>query len=162
MPDSEDYRLYLEGEFKGLHKLMNAQFDTVHDKFDSLEKKTDRIEAQTIRTNCRVTDLEVKDIKHIIDCPVAIDLKEVKDDLIEYKMIKKYPKIMIGIIVVFVFIGLAWAWEFNKKIASLKSEVNMINTPVRTRGGKIILLPSGVLTDTLKNDTIRNIGGKVK
>jgi hypothetical protein len=43
-----------------------------------------------------------------------------------------------------------------KKTDQLKNEVNMINTPVRTRGGVIQWWPSGVVIDSLKKDK----GGK--
>ncbi len=59
MPNSSDYRLYLESEFTGLHKLMNAQFDTVHDKLSTLEKELGEVKVQTTKTNGRVTSLEV-------------------------------------------------------------------------------------------------------
>ncbi len=51
MTDNQDYRLYLEERFNGIHSSMNAQFMTTHETLKS-------IEVQTKKTNGRVTELE--------------------------------------------------------------------------------------------------------
>src|SRR3972149_11434315 len=145
MVDNPDYRLYLEEKFEGLAKHINAQFVNVHDKLDNLDQKTGRVEKQTIKTNGRVTQLEIDSANHVINCPVAPKIDKIEEDLMEYRMAKKYPKIMIGIIVIFVLLGIYWASQFNIKMEGLKTEVDMINTPVKTRDGHIRFWPSGVV-----------------
>lgn len=58
MTDSSDYRLYLEERFEGLTKLIDAQFDNIHDRFELQDTILASIKEQTVLTNGRVTDLE--------------------------------------------------------------------------------------------------------
>ena len=113
MTDQPDYRLYLEEKFTGLTKLVNAQFVTVHDRQDSADKKLDLIHDETRSTNSRVTHLEEQRDKYL-ETRVSTDmlstvcehLSEVKDtvkiidkDLEEYRIIKKYPKIAVAVLI---------------------------------------------------------------
>jgi len=99
----ESYEVkYLVEKVEGLGKLVNAQFDTVHDRLD-------RIETQTTTTNHRVNELEedVSVLKekltlHPIECSKAKDIEALKDDLIEYKFFKRHPTWTIIIIAFFV------------------------------------------------------------
>ena len=99
----ESYEVkYLVEKVEGLGKLVNAQFETVHDKLE-------RIEVQTTRTNGRVNDLEddvgvlkEKLILHPIECSKAKDIEALKDDLIEYKFFKRHPTWTVIIIAFFV------------------------------------------------------------
>lgn len=113
MTKNDDYRKYLEERFNGISTLVNAQFDSM----DLLLKK---IEDQTKKTNNRVTKLEDEviniksNINHVIDtrldtCPknktidnIEESIDEIKDNLGEYNIIKKYPKASIILIAVFV------------------------------------------------------------
>ena len=80
MEENSDYRLYLEQKFKGIHEVL------------------ERIEEQTIKTNGRVTVLEKNELQHVIDCPVKKDLDLLSNDLTEYRIIKKYPKLSLILI----------------------------------------------------------------
>jgi len=134
MPDNENYKLFLTERFEGFSKLMRAEFINVHEKLTAIEE-------QTTKTNSRVTKIE--------------------DDLTEYRMIKKYPKVFIGIIA---FSVIMFIYGFAKMIQKqnvlqvnqdgLKTQVDMINTPIKdTRSGKTFLYPSGMLIDSvIKND----------
>ena len=42
MPDSADYRKYLEEKFAGLQKLQHAYFRELHDRFDGIEKQNEK------------------------------------------------------------------------------------------------------------------------
>jgi len=153
MPDNEDYRLFLNERFEGLAKVMRAQFINIHDKLDAIEE-------QTTKTNNRVSKLEEKEATHIINCPIAPKVEQLNEDLAEYRMIKKYPKIFIGIIA---FSVIMFIYGFAKIIQKqnvfqvtqdeLKTQVDMINIPVKNRSGKTYLYPSGLLIDSvIKND----------
>jgi len=132
MPDSKDYRLLLDEKFEGQTRHMHAQFERVNDILE-------RIEKQTAKTNNRVTKIE--------------------DDLVEYRMIKKYPKIAVGIIA-FVVISVIFAFRsiihqqnlIQSTQKGLKTQIDMINIPVTdTQSGKIYLYPSGMLVDSIIN-----------
>ena len=84
----QDYRLYLEEKFKGLMVKMDAEFEMLNTKLESIEK-------QTIKTNGRVNKLEDKNEVHLINCPNTGKIKIMDDELIEYRILKKYPKISI-------------------------------------------------------------------
>ena len=99
----ESYEVkYLVEKVEGLGKLVNAQFETVHDRLD-------RIETQTTRTNGRVSELEneveilhEKLVLHPIECSKAKEISDMRDDLIEYKFFKRHPTWTIIIIAFFV------------------------------------------------------------
>ena len=153
MPDNEDYKLFLNERFEGFSKLMRAEFINVHEKLAAIEK-------QTTKTNNRVSKLEEKESTHIINCPVAPKVEQIDKDLSEYRMIKKYPKVFIGIIA---FSVIVFIYGFRRIIQKqdvfqvtqdgLKTQVDMINIPVKDRSGKTYLYPSGMLIDSIiKND----------
>lgn len=43
MTDQPDYRLYISEKFEGISKLMNAQFENIHDKLDTIEEQTKKL-----------------------------------------------------------------------------------------------------------------------
>ena len=86
---------------------MDAEFGVVNEKITN-------ILAQVIKTNSRVThnekdivDLKIEDKNHIIHCPVAPKLEALEDELLEYKMFKKYPKIFVIACGIFTLISIA-------------------------------------------------------
>lgn len=150
MPNNEDYRKYLDTRFEGLVKVMSAQFINVHDKLDAIEK-------QTTKTTGRVNELEAKESNHIINCPVAAKVERIDEDLTEYRMLKKYPKLGISIVACLVLGLFVTLYKvLNKQDVmqvgqdNLKKQVDMINTPVTDkRTGKVYLYPSGVKIDSV-------------
>lgn len=133
MTASKDYRIYLESEFKEIHK-----------KLDSNETQLDRIEIQTIKTNGCLTGAirDIEDLKSqrdkyletrvskemLCDVKVVVDeldkeIKEVKENLIEYNFFRKYPKLtilIVGIFVVTMFISLYGTFKTVNDSAVLK------------------------------------------
>jgi len=99
----EEKELFNE-KFAGLHSLINARFENVEDRLE-------RIENQTTKTNGRVTSLEEKELTHIITCPNVPKIEKLNEELAEYKMIKKYPKLGIAVIAgaVLIFIATTFA-----------------------------------------------------
>jgi hypothetical protein len=110
MTDQMDYRLYLEG------------------KFDALHGKLDTIVEQVKKTNGTVIELRNEDKRleeeidqlnswahHIVDvrateCPliprissVESSLKANSDELFEYRFFKRYPKLTVLLITIFIF-----------------------------------------------------------
>lgn len=102
MTDSPDYRLYLEEKFEGLHKEIRANDINVHDKLDAIVN-------QVTKTNNRVTHLEEEKEEYLktrVSTPMLKGVKECVDridsELAEYRLLKKYPKLMIVLIAIFV------------------------------------------------------------
>lgn len=118
MTDSPDYRLYLESKFRETNTHVKDQFENVIDKLEA-------IKVQTTKTNGRVSDLEddVSALKdklalHPIECSKAKDIESLKDDLIEYKIIKKYPRATALLIAFFVIALLISAYGTFSTISS--------------------------------------------
>lgn len=70
-------------KFEGLTKLMNAQFINMADKLDSIEE-------QTKKTSGRVTELEKKELLHVIQCPQTDKIRHLEDNQLTDKAIKKW------------------------------------------------------------------------
>ena len=160
MTDSTDYRLYLEEKFSGLATHINAQFNAVHDRLEA-------IEAQTTKTNGTVSEhakIISANLPHsLVNCPQQDSVNEIKKFFIGEEAVERerqkdeserHNKIvrtvmMIGIAIT-IILSLLGSRSNKEDIMSLKNEVDMINTPVRTRGGTIQWYPSGVVIDSLK------------
>ena len=130
MPEDKSYRLYLEEKFEGMQKVQHAYFREVHDSLDTIK------ELGKIRNN-RLEKAEGK-----IEC--------IENDLQEYRMLKRYPKIAIGIVVFCVLSAIYGFMKITAKQDGLKAQLDMVNTPVQTERG-IILIPSGILVDSVAN-----------
>ena len=137
MTDSPDYRLYLESKFRETNTHVKDQFENVIDKLEA-------IKVQTTKTNGRVSDLEddVSDLKdklalHPIECSKAKDIESLKDDLIEYKIIKKYPRATALLIAFFVIALLISAYgtfstiSSNIKAKETRRTIDTINANTR-------------------------------
>jgi hypothetical protein len=115
----------IEEKLKGVKRDVNNGFRNLNLKLDNQKTDLKRIELQTIKTNGRVTDLEKKtsqielhEVEHMVTCPqieiineLKEDLEEKKadsnkkiqqlnDDLLEYRMLKRYPKISLAIVAI--------------------------------------------------------------
>jgi len=64
-------------------------------------------------------------------------------------MLKKYPKIAIGIVVFCVLSAIYGFMKITNKQDNLKAQLDMVNTPVQTERG-YRLYPSGMLFDSLQ------------
>ena len=102
MTQDPSYKLYLEEKFNNIDNQILLQFEKVHSILGSIKE-------QTTKTNGRVTDLESqvgaldKEFAiHPVNCNPANEIKEIKKDMEEYRMIKKYPKLALIIIAFFI------------------------------------------------------------
>jgi DNA integrity scanning protein DisA with diadenylate cyclase activity len=125
MTDVQLLSQLFDEKLKGIHVKMDAEFSV-------LNLQLSQIKEQTTKTNNRVThieedivDLQEKGLTHIIECPNTKDIKDLNVDLREYRMLKKYPKIAIGIIVVASIMILLTTFEFQYKI-SKRTDANTL------------------------------------
>lgn len=132
MTDSPDYRLYLEEKFEGLHKEIRANDINVHDKLDA-------IVTQVTKTNNRVTHLEEEKencLKSRVDKKMFKEVSDVveklDEDLAEYRIMKKYPKLVIILIAIFVVgvlisaIGTFETYQNKKMLRKAENETEQI------------------------------------
>lgn len=130
---TKDDKEYLNERFDAFGKLINANFLNVNERLD-------RIEEQTKKTNGRVTELEQKELTHIITCPNVSKIEKINEELTEYKMFKRYPKIGLAIIAAAVLMFLITTFNSIEK-------VKQVNTP---ENREIIKEVGGSVADTLQ------------
>jgi hypothetical protein len=117
MTNQPDYRLYLESEFRRVHETLGD------------------IKVQTTKTNSRVTHLEQRVveldeqlIQHPINCTQAQKIDKIKDDLEEYRVFKKYPKIGLVIIAIFTILLVIGAYGTFQTIHNTKANADTEKT----------------------------------
>ena len=115
---TKDERELIDEKFKGIASLINARFENVEDRLV-------RIEAQTIKTNGRVSELEHRELTHIQNCPMSPKIEKINEELGEYKMFKKYPKIALALIAGAVLLFLITTFESIEKVKKASTPENI-------------------------------------
>jgi hypothetical protein len=135
--------------------------------FESIDRKLDTVIGQVTTTNNRVNKLEdksnerqvvVDDFHHLEKefkvCKEKIE--EIDKNLLEVWFFKKYPKIFIGVVAVAIFTALVLVKVDVNKLKDMvhitDQKVNLINVPMRTRGGEVVLIPTEVYMDSLNHN----------
>jgi hypothetical protein len=126
MAEDPNYKLYLEEKFNNIDNQILLQFEKVHSILGSIKE-------QTTKTNGRVTDLESQIgaldkafAIHPVNCNSANEIKDIKKDLEEYRMIKKYPKLALIIIAFFIvttIISIRQVFKVSKQVG--ETEMNI-------------------------------------
>lgn len=129
----------VSANIKGIHIQMDAEFKTVNERLHNLDQRLEKVEIQTTKTNGRVTDLEKGQPQHLLSCPqiekiaelekkVDNNKKENDDNLIEYTIFKKYPKVGLGIIIVTcILLFMGGYLTYTKFAKELKQDVDIEN-----------------------------------
>lgn len=115
---NEDLKEFVEIQFK----YMNEKIDNNHRHSSEMQNNT---LAQATKTNGRLGRLEVKvwEIEkegngHITNCPNTGKIKALEDENLEIRVIKKYPKVVFGILVFLVCVSLFGVLFGYNKIGS--------------------------------------------
>lgn len=105
-------------ELSGNFRLLNSKLNTQTTELRRIKEQTTKTNGTVRELDTRVNAIEKEEIRHIITCPqieaieaLQKDLNDKKDDinkkiddinknLVEYDMLKKYPKIGLGIVAV--------------------------------------------------------------
>lgn len=90
MPEKDDYRIYLE-----------EKFDNVHSKLDLIHEQTKETNGTVKEHEERIVLLEKEDLVHYQNCPQIKRIDKIDESLMEYKMMKKYPKFSIAAMFIF-------------------------------------------------------------
>ncbi|MCG8307180.1 MAG: hypothetical protein MI975_07280 [Cytophagales bacterium] len=92
MPSNPDYRLYLQSEFAHLREILEA----IHEEAKKTNGRITKLEE-------KVTDLELNDKEHIINCPQNRRLERIEERLeIEHqdnefwRVARKNPKLFLA------------------------------------------------------------------
>lgn len=75
-------------------ELLNEKFKGVHVKLDYITTAVDK-------TNGRVNAIEAKEIEHNLNCPQRPKIDKMEEELLEYRMLKKYPRFFVVTTVLF-------------------------------------------------------------
>mgnify|MGYP001182359185 FL=1 len=170
MVKSDDYRLYLEERFKeqrdSLNEIkvgiadINSHLKQLNDKVVEHEKyivyangviEHRRKQAEDFEKKFVEIEEEIK--KHPVTCPNFSEIKAIKDDLEEYRFFKKYPKIAALLILTIVVGSIYFFLSTRSELKGLMKRVDMINTPIQMRDGSYVLYPSGMVCDSLINES---------
>lgn len=91
MNTDRDYRLFLD-----------SQFVRVHEKLDYIKEQTTKTNSRVSEVEERVSEVEDEAIKHPANCPQVAKIEGINKDLEVYRVIKKYPKLALFLIALFV------------------------------------------------------------
>ena len=136
MNDSQDYRLFIGSEFV-----------RVHEKLDYIKEQTTKTNNRLAYVEVRVSNVENEVVRHPANCPQVVKMEEINKDLEVYRVIKKYPKLVLFLIAIFVIGIIVSAVGTFDTIASksndreLKRKIDNINYR---------LSPYRSLSDTVK------------
>jgi hypothetical protein len=132
MPDSEDYRKYLEEKFDSLH----AKLDTIVEQVKKTNGTTIELAKEDRRIECKV-DEGLSWAHHVVDtrsteCPLLPRIEEVEDglkenadlikkeveslreELLEWRFFKRYPKlslVLVAIVVTSIIVSMIGTFE---------------------------------------------------
>ena len=88
-----------------LHDILSGYQALNESAFAVISSHLETIKEQTIKTNSRVNKsedrlnaLEVKEASHIVTCPQAAKIDKIKESLLEYSFLVKYPKVAFFLI----------------------------------------------------------------
>ena len=146
-----------------LSDILSGHVEKIEGQYHIIRAQLSAIEIQTTRTNGRVTELEAKVdevekdvLTHPANCNQAGEIKEIKRDLEEYRMLKKYPK--VGILIIIVAALMAW-YGFRQ----LNSRIEKQGIPVITNSrGQLMPLPDSTKIFWLHNDSAKFMIKRVK
>jgi len=169
MVKSDDYRLYLEERFSEQGNSLKEIKDGIADINSHLKQLNGKIiehekyivyangvietrRKQTENIEKKIDELEEEIKRHPVTCPNFSEIKSIKDDLEEYRIIKKYPKLIVILFAVLTAGAIVGFINTASGLRKLTNRVDIINTPVTTRSGTIEWWPSGVVIDSLKKN----------
>jgi len=116
--DRTEVREMLEGVLKGWHSETVLREITANKSLDSIEKHLGDLNGNIKDHSLALEALRLADAKHIIDCPVGPKVEALSEDLIEYRVLKKYPKlglITLAVAVILVAINVFGIFETTKE-----------------------------------------------
>jgi len=121
---TKDDREYLNERFDVFGKLINAQFLNVNERLERIETQTTKTDGRISSNENKIIDLEKKDLTHILDCPMAPKIEKINEELSEYRLFLKHPKLGIAVIAGAVLFFIATTFIGIENAKSSYSEEN--------------------------------------
>ena len=76
-------------------KYFEEKFNRVFDKLDTIDQRVAKINGKVAEQEQRLQLIEKEELKHYTRCPNTKVLQELSNELMEYRIMKKYPKLFI-------------------------------------------------------------------
>ncbi len=141
MPQSDDYRKYLETCFKHMEDHFKEIKETQKETNEHLKTLNGTVadHAKYIVYADGVIDTRKKEMEDFSNKIDSLDKKisQIDEDLIEYKLIKKYPKIATYVFGIAMFLAVVGFVNTTASLRKVKSEVDMVKMGVQKSCVKI-------------------------
>jgi hypothetical protein len=124
-----------------LSKQMDENHAHIKELLEGIQNQVTKANGRTGKIEMQIWELQKNETRHIIDCPQAKEIKELREENQEIRIIKKYPKIALGVLLGIVLLGLVAIYEGYVK---LDDTLNL----VRAKQSTII--------DEIKKDIIKD------
>jgi len=123
---------YFEERIKGITTLINAQFLNLQDCLKDIKKDSDSFRKDIDSLKESLFEVKIDEKTHTLNCPVLSKIEEkiipeidkINKDLEEYRMIKRYPKLTIFLLIIISFISVFNIIEFQSKSNSYMRKNN--------------------------------------
>ena len=154
--DREEVRQMLTDILSGHVEKIDGQYRVIRAQLSAIEVQTTKTNGRVSELEIKVVDVEKKLLTLPLNCNQAGEIKEIKKDLEEYRMLKKYPK--VGILIILVAALFAW-YGFRQ----VNNRIEKQGIPVITNSrGQLMPLPDSTKIFWLHNDSAKFMIKRVK
>lgn len=98
MDDRKNYELYLDEKFRGIMTKIDSEFEVVNTRLDNILSQVTRTNGRVTELEKKVNELEKQDIMHVMNCPQASKIEDIRQSLLEYNFVMKYPKLTLTVL----------------------------------------------------------------
>lgn len=102
--DRTEVREMIENTLGGWHSDTVLREVTTNKALDNIDKHLGALNGKVLQHSKELEQLRLDGVNHIVNCPVNPKVNQLAEDLLEYKMFKKYPK--LGVLVLIIALGL--------------------------------------------------------
>lgn len=99
MTELESFKETIDEKFRGVYSRIDANNETTHILLKQILEQTQKTNGRVTKLESEMTESKIKEATHFQSCPVQKRLDEINDELLEYRMLKKYPTIVQWLIV---------------------------------------------------------------
>jgi hypothetical protein len=128
---------YFEEKIKGITTLINAQFLSLDHTLCDLKDDSAAFRRDIDKLKDSLFEIKLDEKTHVLNCPVLPkientvipDIENINKDLEEYRLIKRYPKLTLILLLIVSFVTIFNIFEFQGKVKDyLKGEKGQILT----------------------------------
>lgn len=109
---NEDLKELFEEKFKRVYAEISSNAEIAQQMLNQILEQTKKTNGRVNKLEEETANLKLKENNHILSCPQAPKIDKINEELMEYRILKKYPKLIPYIIIVIVIIGFATIYKF--------------------------------------------------